>query len=503
MTLEIATSRSLVSAEVTPVISGFHPDPTICRVGDDYYLATSSFGYFPAVPLYHSTNLVDWEPIGHALDRRDQLPNGIAGDSGGIYAPTLRHHGGHFWLATTNASDLDAGQLIVHAEDPAGPWSDPVHVADAIGIDPDLVWDDDGTCLLTWHHFTFDRGGIGVLQAPIDPLTGELLSDPYPVWQGTGMVAAEGPHVIRKDGYWYQFLAEGGTERGHSTTVARSRNPRGPFEPCPHNPVLTRRSSGHIVQNAGHADLVQQPDGSWAAVYLGVRPRGTTPMYHVLGRETFLAGIDWVDGWPVFDGSRFCFPAPDKSFVDTFEADQLDVRWVGLDADPNEFAAQAAQGLTLAARDGERGLLCTRVTDFAWEATAEAVTDARLALRLDARHWAAVMVVGGRVSAEVRIGDITQELAADDGPATDIVLGIRASEPQQASLPNGTSGPDDITLFALIDGRERELARLDGRYFSTEVAAGFSGRVLALGIPGRETSVRKFRYLTTSDEQGL
>src|SRR5690606_13882884 len=137
------------------------------------------------------------------------------------------------------------------------------------------------------------------------------------------------------------------------------------------NPILTRRSSGHIVQNAGHSDLVQLPDGSWAAVYLGARPRGTTPMYHVLGRETFLAGVEWVDGWPVLDETRFSFPAHDNSFDDSFDAATLHARWVGIDSDPRGFATTQSPGLSLAARDNERGLLCMRVSDFSWEATAE------------------------------------------------------------------------------------------------------------------------------------
>src|SRR6478735_5604408 len=202
-------------AAITPVIPGFHPDPTICRVGFDYFLATSSFEYFPGAPIFHSRDLVTWTQIGNILTRRSQFRAGTSGPSTGIYGSTLRHRDGHFWFVTTNVSDFESGQLIVHATDPAGPWSDPVFVPEAIGIDPDLCWDDDGACYLTWHVLDFTVGGQGIRQAPIDLATGELLEPAYPVWQGSGMPMAEGPHLYHIGDSWYMMLAEGGTERGH------------------------------------------------------------------------------------------------------------------------------------------------------------------------------------------------------------------------------------------------------------------------------------------------
>ena len=148
-----------------PVLPGFHPDPSICRVGDTYYLATSSFEYAPGVPIFRSTDLRSWELVGHALDRPTQLDVSKAGPSGGIFAPTLRHHDGRFWMITTNWAD-DGGQLLVHADDPAGPWSEPVRIPSAMGIDPDLAWDDDGTCLMTYAGFGPD-GGEGIVQSVI------------------------------------------------------------------------------------------------------------------------------------------------------------------------------------------------------------------------------------------------------------------------------------------------------------------------------------------------
>src|SRR5215207_4498099 len=170
-----------------PILPGFFPDPTICRVGEDYYLANSSFEYFPGVPVFHSRDLVSWTHIGNILTRRSQFRSGTTGPSTGIYGSTLRHHDGRFWFITTNVSDFDSGQVIVSTDDPAGEWSDPIFVPEAIGIDPDLCWDEQGQSYLTWHVLDFTVGGQGIRQAPIDLQTGRLLGPDYPIWQGSGM----------------------------------------------------------------------------------------------------------------------------------------------------------------------------------------------------------------------------------------------------------------------------------------------------------------------------
>src|SRR5690349_19562492 len=273
-----------------PVIPGFHPDPSICRVGADYYLACSSFEYFPGVPIFHSRDLVHWTQLGNALDRPSQLPLPVdTPSSAGIYAPTLRHHDGRFWLITTNVTH--GGNFLVTATDPAGPWSDPIPAPGVHGIDPDLAWDEDGTCWCTV---------AGVSQIRLDPATGTTTGAARRIWSGTpGAQAPEAPHLYRIGDWWYLLIAEGGTERGHSVSVARARTPRGPYQPAPGNPVLSHRSTDRPIQSTGHSDLVRAPDGSWALVLLGTRPRGRTPAFHVLGRETFLAPVTWADGWPV------------------------------------------------------------------------------------------------------------------------------------------------------------------------------------------------------------
>lgn len=480
------------NASVQPILPGMHPDPTLCRVGEDYYLATSSFEYFPGAPIFHSRDLREWTQIGNILTDRSQFRDRVTGPSTGIWGPTLRHHDGRFWFVTTNISDFDSGQLIVHATDPAGPWSEPIFVPEAVGIDPDLCWDGD-TAYLSWHVFDFARGGQGIRQAPVDLATGRLLDAPYPIWQGSGQPTAEGPHLFRVGEYWYQFVAEGGTERGHCVSVARARSLRGPWEPCPDNPLLTRRSIVHPVQSTGHADLVQTPDGSWAAVYLGVRPAGSTPGYHVLGRETFLASVEWIDGWPVLVPDHYEVPVPDTSFDDDFTGDRLHPRWVVPLGEPRTTAERLAEGgLRFPSADGD-AVLCARVQDVAFTASADIRDAGTLGVRLDRRHRVQVSVKDGVARARAWVGDAEWELgAAEVGNAA--LLRVQAQGPRASSVPPGLSGPDEIVVSVVHPDGAVELGRIDGRYLSTEVASGFTGRMLYLGSPRADGRIERIDY---------
>jgi xylan 1,4-beta-xylosidase len=478
-----------VTANDRPVLPGFFPDPSICRVGEDFYLANSSFEYLPGVPLHHSRDLLQWEHIGNVLDRDDQitLPSGTGGT--GIYAPTIRYHGGRFWMVTTNVAEFGKGHLIVRTDDPAGPWSAPVHTTGAVGIDPDLAWDADGTCYLTWTSIGAD---VPITQAQIDPLTGELMSEPRPVWAGTGLAHPEGPHLHRHDGWWYLVVAEGGTERGHAVSVARSRSIGGPFEAHPANPVLTHRSTAHPVQNTGHADLVELPSGEWAAVHLAVRPRGFTPMFHVNGRETFLVGVEWVNGWPVFVEDRYTAPVPETGFTDDFRSPTQHPRWISPGLHPNAFASPAGGGGVALAADGARRLLAVRARDDAWEATALVDGDAGLVLRLDDRHRASVEARGGELVARVVVGGLDHVLGTAPLPPGSVELCLRVVPAPHG--PDHTGGPDQVELGWLgPDGFDR-LGHLDGRYFSTEVAGGFTGRVVGVEPLAGTTVLRRFRY---------
>jgi alpha-N-arabinofuranosidase len=282
-----------------PVVQGNAPDPSVIRVGSDYFLAVSTFEYLPGIVIRHSTDLVNWRIVGGAVTRpaqyrRDSQPGDIM-----LFAPTLRYHAGLFYLACTNMADSQ-GNFIVTATDPAGPWSDAIWL-DREAFDPSLFFDADGTCYYTRRSLDLSvpGGDLGpVVQAEMDPLTGRMgpLRPITPGPRGFMSNDIEGPHLYRIGEWYYLFSAEGSTWISHMQTVARSRSPWGPFEPAPHNPVITHRNRVlHPIQTLGHADLVEDPRGRWWCLALGTRHR---EQHHNLGRETFLMPVEWIDGWP-------------------------------------------------------------------------------------------------------------------------------------------------------------------------------------------------------------
>ncbi len=289
-----------------PIIPGFYPDPSICRVKDDYYLITSSFEYFPGLPIFHSRDLVNWRQIGHVLDRPTQLPLDGIRPSGGLYAPTIRFHEGKFYVINTLVDGQgENGNFIVTATNPAGPWTDPYWLEDAPGIDPSLFFDDDGR---NW--FCGNRippsgeeyiGHREIYLQELDLGNMQLMGIKYSLWDGAVKqnLHAEAPHIYKFNGYYYLMIAEAGTGHNHAVTIARSKQISGPYEINHRNPILTHRHLGlnYPIVGTGHADLVETQNGEWWIVCLGMRPYGG--YFYNLGRETFLAPVIWDDGWPV------------------------------------------------------------------------------------------------------------------------------------------------------------------------------------------------------------
>ncbi|MFD4669091.1 glycoside hydrolase family 43 protein [Lentzea sp. NPDC058450] len=285
-----------------PILPGSHPDPSVCRAGSDYYLVTSTFEYFPGLPIYHSRDLVHWRLLGHVLDRPSQLPLRGVRPSGGLYAPTIRYHSGVFYVVCTLVDGVErSGNFVVTAADPAGPWSEPHWLPEASGFDPSLLFSD-GRAWWTATRETDEPGRTEVWLREFDPVELELVGDEHVLWTGAlrDSVWLEAPHLYEVDGRYVLLCAEGGTDFEHSVVVATADEVTGPYRGSPLNPVLTHRHLGrdHPIAATGHADLVRTHRGEWFAVLLATRPYGG--YVYNLGRETFLVPVRWEAGGPVF-----------------------------------------------------------------------------------------------------------------------------------------------------------------------------------------------------------
>ncbi|WP_406131154.1 glycoside hydrolase family 43 protein [Streptomyces sp. NBC_00989] len=486
-----------------PVLPGFHPDPSITRVGDDYYLACSSFEYLPGVPLFHSRDLVHWEQIGNVVTRPGQLAVEKVPTLGGAWAPTIRFHDGRFWLVVTDA--MGRGSLIFTAERAEGPWSDGIVMQGVAGIDPDLAWDADGTCFVTYSGLQLDgdRAGehLGVQQVRMDLETGQTLEVPRSLWSGTGLMFPEAPHLYEIDGTWYLLIAEGGTERGHSVSIARGTRPDGPFEGGPANPVLSARSTDRPVQNTGHADLVHTPDGGWALFLLGMRPGGLTRAFSPMGRETFSTTLEWVDGWPVVQPVQLTPPTAPVEHHDGFTGARLGPEWLSIRTPAADWSSLTerpghlvlhADGSTM---DDPRPRFVGRRQQHRSAVFSVRVDSAGgvggLSLRIDEHHHYDIEVGAGVARARARVGGLCQswEQPIPAGPVT-----VRIEIEPVVGMGLDALGPDTVHLSVDAGTGPVELAALDGRYVSAETAASFTGRVVGMYASEGSVAFDRFGY---------
>jgi xylan 1,4-beta-xylosidase len=289
-----------------PILPGFNPDPSILRVGDDYYIATSTFEWYPGVQIHHSKDLANWKLITRPLTRKSQLDMRGDPDSCGIWAPCLTHDGEKFWLVYTDVkrkdgSFKDAHNYIVTAPAIEGPWSDPIYI-NSSGFDPSLFHDDDGRkwfVNMLWDHRVRPLLFAGIALQEFDPGQGKLVGPRKNIFQGTDLKLVEGPHLYKKNGWYYLLTAEGGTGYEHAVTLARSRRIDGPYELHPLKYLVTAKDTPlNPLQRAGHGDWVDTPDGRSYLVHLSGRPT-TQKRRCVLGRETSIQELEWrADGWP-------------------------------------------------------------------------------------------------------------------------------------------------------------------------------------------------------------
>lgn len=338
----------IASAENTignPVLKGFNPDPSFLRVGDDYYIATSTFEWFPGVQISHSKDLKNWRVIGFPLERYSQLDLRGCPNSGGVWAPCLSYSDGVFYLIYTSTRHWtgvfkDTPNFLVTAKNIEGPWSEPIYL-NSSGFDPSLFHDDDGRKWLLnmlWDYRAEKHSFAGILLQEYSHEKKQLVGPVKNIFTGTELQLVEGPHLYKRHGWYYLFCAEGGTFRTHAETVARSRKIDGPYEVMPGNPLISSAKYPEVnLQSAGHASLVENKDGSWLLAYLCRRPlkngRAT------LGRETAIQNITWQDDWPRLASGKH-YPAdsftppdlpthtfPEKPVRDVFDTPSLSPCW--------------------------------------------------------------------------------------------------------------------------------------------------------------------------------
>ncbi|MGK6319553.1 glycoside hydrolase family 43 protein [Sphingomonas sp. DT-204] len=345
-----------------PILSGYYPDPSVTRVGDDYYLVNSSFAHFPGLPVFHSKDLVNWTQVANAIDRPGQLDFAGRVVSEGVFAPDISYHDGLFYIVNTCVGCK--GNFVITARNPAGPWSDPVWLPFG-GIDPSIFWEGDRAYIVNndmpaeppryeghraiWVQ-AFDWRNLRMVGERTQIVNGGVDISKNPVW-------IEGPHLFKRGRYYYLIAAEGGTEDKHSEVVFRSESVLGPFVPFAGNPILTQRdldpTRPHPITSTGHVKFVETQAGEWWATFLGTRPYG--PDEYNIGRETFLLPVSWQNDWPVIlpHGRPVPFVAPrprlpvqpraalqtagDYGYVDEFDGDRLALQWVGVRTPKQSF----------------------------------------------------------------------------------------------------------------------------------------------------------------------
>jgi len=484
-----------------PLIPGFNPDPSVVRVGDDYYVCTSTFEYLPGLPIYHSKDMINWKTIGHVVTTEHQLESANIPTNGGAWAPTIRHHDGVFYVVVTDA--MGRGTLMFTATDPAGPWSDGI-VTNISGIDPDIFWDEDGTCYATFSglQLTGKEFGkhLGIQQAKLDTTTGQLLEEPRSIWSGVGGMFPEAPHIYKIGEYYYLFIAEGGTERGHGESVARSKSVAGPFESGPNNPFLSARSTIRPVQNTGHGDLVQLKDGTWAMVLLGMRTRGQTRSFSSLGRETFVSRITWENDWPVAEPVHLNDVLPEPEFVDDFTANQLNHEWVGIRRLPSSVSKVESDGLHI---KGENASMSELRPAFVGKRLRRHIGIVKadisvtgvggISIRYDEVSHYDIEIANGKLIARSSLSRVVHEVEAKNFYAeTNSTLYMEFVNTKAIFSIDGQSC-DFIRLgFINKNGDKEQVAEFDGRFLAAEVACSFTGRVIGTYCTSGELVLHKY-----------
>jgi alpha-N-arabinofuranosidase len=491
-----------------PILPGFFPDPSIIRVEDDFYIVNSSFEYFPAIPIWHSKDLVNWRQIGNAVDRAGQnLDLSDVAPSGGVQAATIRHHNGVFYITSTRVKRQWPGSnyhFVITATDIKGPWSKCHFIEDAYGIDSSLFFDGDKAYFLANRESSNPRfeNDAEIWMSEINLDTFELVGEKHTLWNGTGGIFPEGPRMYKRNGFYYLLIAEGGTLHFHTTSIARSEDIFGPYLSSPRNPILTHKhlAREHPVHNVGHADMVELKDGTWWGVALASRPRGGFydggnvkwsfgGYYRNLGRETFIFPVTWpADNWsPLFapetgrvEDSYEIRGLPEFKRSDVpidFSEESLNTKWVAIrNEERNHFKLTGQNNLTLELQDSfENTFLGTRQT--AWNFNCSLTIDIADLKKGDVVGLAAYIKEGAYLSLEIKRTDtfeISVQAASGNQPNASISTDLAKFQIQLSGKDQDyTFSVPDLDFTHTLDGREISCDLTDSH---TGVMIAFIGR---------------------------
>jgi xylan 1,4-beta-xylosidase len=532
-----------------PILAGFYPDPSICRVGDDYYLINSSFSYFPGLPIFHSKDLVNWKQIGHAMNRPEQLNLDGAGVSRGLFAPDITYHKGTFYIVCTLIDKL--GNFVITAKDPKGPWSNPVALPEVNGIDPSLFFDDNDKAYILFNSippdnkplhnghrtirmFEFDWKNIKVTGNEKLLINGGTDMSKKPVW-------IEGPHILKKDGWYYMICAEGGTGYNHSEVVFRSKSAEGPFISYENNPILTQRhldpARKNPVTTTGHADFVDTKDGKWYAVFLGCRPYEGD--YYNIGRETFMAPVTWEDGWPsILKGNeevQYHYPVPMPSLTktvansfngnlryrDEFNNSSLNSRWVFLRtlrqkwyslSEKKGFLSMQLQPGTCGGKTNpsfiahrQQNLSCIATTSLSFDPSKEE-EKAGLVIFQSERHFYFICVTRGhspQSNGPVNMVHLYQSTADSSNMKLIASQALPPHVKENIRLQIKAEKDQYFFYYAYANDPWKLLGdKQDGKFLSTKEAGGFVGSVFALYATSSGTKSGKKAYFNWFEYKG-
>lgn len=502
-----------------PVIRGFNPDPSICRVGKDYYLVTSSFEYFPAIPIFHSTDLVNWEQIGNCIGFNNIFDLTGAKESGGVWAPAIRYDNGIFYVtaAMEQLHGNKFGIFIIHTDDIYGTWSDPVWV-EIGGIDPSLYFEDHKAYYCTNDNQGEDQESIKL--GVVNPVTGENLENFRTIWHGTGGGWLEAPHIYHIGEWYYLMCAEGGTTFGHNEVIGRARDIWGPYKACPWNPILTNRNdTSKQAACCGHGDLVEDGNGNWWMLHLGHRA-GKIAL-SPLGRETFLTPVLWEKGWPLIKNSkaRIMEEGPLlseqhswKGMADNFEEASWPCQWYFVRTPQADHYIRGNGRLTILPFGGRpsaekmQGFACIKQPDLSFRMEVqllfvpESEEDAAgivVWLTHDFYYFFGIRKKDGRnkLFLERKIEDLDVFTWSEEIGTEDIGLMVEGTK-------------DDYTFYTIMpDGRKMRKCSASSRFLSNEIVGrGFTGTMLGLyaeNIRGKGTPAvfSQFRISNPEEEQ--